>query len=312
MNLILPQELLDLIVAHVGDKDALKACSLVCHAFLNSSRTHLFHTITFSDRRYLPTVIAFWTTSAHLYAYIQVVRLSLEWSQPAALPQFEALLKPFIHFPIQIHFHSSAGSGLPGFGSITEYFADAGTRSKLSNAITYVRSEDWSLRSPLAFTAFPNLKALSIRGPSWPIADDTGLYSFARYPPENFRLDELELGCQITPMTLSWLEQSILHSQLRTLKLNNGCSGGSVRSGYTRFNNLLRCVARTLHTFSFEPSPEVPDKHLPTLLPRISTTSKTHLLLPSSYTFRVGPIFPLGSHCSLKASFDQLATRNYH
>ena len=42
----LPRELLDIIIDHLhSDKISLKACSLVCHAWLDSSRYHLFREI---------------------------------------------------------------------------------------------------------------------------------------------------------------------------------------------------------------------------------------------------------------------------
>lgn len=51
MIAILPQELIDIIIEHLaGDRRALKACSVVCHAFLSASRTHLHHWVEIDER----------------------------------------------------------------------------------------------------------------------------------------------------------------------------------------------------------------------------------------------------------------------
>ncbi|KAJ7901603.1 hypothetical protein B0H13DRAFT_2027673 [Mycena leptocephala] len=56
MTIELPQELIDEILAHLaGDSASLRACSLVCRAWVSSSRRPLFETCTLDDT----TVLAF-------------------------------------------------------------------------------------------------------------------------------------------------------------------------------------------------------------------------------------------------------------
>jgi len=46
---VLPQELIDHIIDHVGDRDSLKACSLVCSQWSARSRKHLFVRVDFTS-----------------------------------------------------------------------------------------------------------------------------------------------------------------------------------------------------------------------------------------------------------------------
>ncbi|TFK68082.1 hypothetical protein BDN72DRAFT_898434 [Pluteus cervinus] len=257
MALDLPQEVIDLVIEHT---DIFKTCSLLSHACLHFSRKHLFKTISISDKTCSQHdapedshFFRFWINSPHLHAYVKVIRLS--WSIPNRFKQLDTLIKPFIHLPtIQIHLFSASAAHEegPGFTSIIEHFAHPG--SKLSTSITSLVSQDYNLHSPLAFTAFPNLKVLRVLGqsilpPDFPAVSlsDTG-------PSKRVQLDELEVRNSVPSGTLTWLERSIECSRLRIFKLR--CSRQS-SPGYSKFASLVNHVAPNIHTLSFEPPMEV-------------------------------------------------------
>ena len=82
----LPQELIDQVIDHLwNDVKSLVACSLACHAFLPSSRTHLFHDQRLTGAKCCARFEAFLETCPDVTPYIR--RLSVTEPMSTAYAQ---------------------------------------------------------------------------------------------------------------------------------------------------------------------------------------------------------------------------------
>ncbi|KAI1782851.1 hypothetical protein LXA43DRAFT_1137213 [Ganoderma leucocontextum] len=86
--LILPLELTDTIIDHLhDDRASLQACALVCSAWLDPSRYHLFRSLTISQYRLLKSTVDFLISCPDVAWYVErfvilgeeITNLSLRW-----------------------------------------------------------------------------------------------------------------------------------------------------------------------------------------------------------------------------------------
>ncbi|KAL6300225.1 hypothetical protein BKA93DRAFT_867912 [Sparassis latifolia] len=74
----LPQELIDQVIDHLwDDRASLEACSTSCHAWLSSSRTHLFHTIELSTEHQCYHLNLLLEASPNIAGYVKKLALLL-------------------------------------------------------------------------------------------------------------------------------------------------------------------------------------------------------------------------------------------
>ena len=93
-GLTLPGEDVDVIIDHLHDDvPSLKACALVCHSWLPSSRYHLFYKRTINDRRKAQDTPLFLSVNPALAAYIRHLDIKRGHSYFISFPELEALLR---------------------------------------------------------------------------------------------------------------------------------------------------------------------------------------------------------------------------
>ncbi|KAI0755835.1 hypothetical protein C8Q74DRAFT_1305600 [Fomes fomentarius] len=88
----LPVETTDIIIDHLhNDIRSLRACSLVCHAWLPSTRHHLFNSFTIKPGdAYFADSVTFLTTTPEIARHIRSLRII---SHPVSLTQMDTLIK---------------------------------------------------------------------------------------------------------------------------------------------------------------------------------------------------------------------------
>ncbi|KAF7303658.1 hypothetical protein MIND_00595200 [Mycena indigotica] len=102
-----PQELIDTIIDYIDDMATLKACSLVCWAFVPASRTHIFHTVCLEMLHDAPAkFFAILARNPHLEVYIRDLTIYRDcgtdlWMKPGSpLPAILSMLNHVERFSL--------------------------------------------------------------------------------------------------------------------------------------------------------------------------------------------------------------------
>ncbi|KAG5650275.1 hypothetical protein H0H81_012765 [Sphagnurus paluster] len=247
---VLPQELLDYIIDHLHDDiPTLRDCSLVCHAWLCPSRTHIFHSVSLQPpkphqlilrRMKSPTVCALSTilrSAPHLAQYVRELRIYEGMSWQAWIIQEPALvaLLPQLTHVRRLHLERSAALPIP-WGSLP-----LGLQRALTSPVLQELSiGTLSFESPEEFLGFllgcRSLRVLQLDHLS--IGAPVEVWDDVSRVERRVHLDMLVIGPRTSPRIVSCLFSpwsTIEMASLRRLSV-------SISSHFSEFAALLRCA----------------------------------------------------------------------
>ncbi|KAM5540164.1 hypothetical protein V8D89_006304 [Ganoderma adspersum] len=226
----LPKELTDAIIDHLhDDRPSLQACALVCSAWLDPSRYHLFRSLTVSQYGLLKSTVDFLISCPDVACYVErfiilgeeITNLSLKWDHfsllLSRLPRLRVLhLTQFVLGVNRTGFKGGEVSPplpllkCPPAGPVEEIHIDT------SNLVTY----DFAIL--LHFLAlFSSIRRLSLTVGRIRLLHEDGIPGLGARAPAHIALRELRTSDIPLPVVAKFVTETRTAETLRVLWFND-------------------------------------------------------------------------------------------